>query len=362
MIFLRTLIRLKNNSAIILLSVLWTMVILTILAISLGRKSSIEVALAKHAMGSFRAKYLAWAGLVYTVNLIRMDSEDNKSNQSDTQYQCGVPFNIGRTPQELFQKMPLESGYFSVEYSFIDNKDSTAQTIFGPQAEEGRINLNGLNPQSYAILKSLITLLGYDLETAEMIAASAIDWQDEDSNASFEEAGAEDKYYMGLQKPYHCKNAFFDSLEELLLVRGMTPEIYSRIKPFITVFPKGEDYLINFDTAPSLVLQALAYSLIGTTTNTASEDADALIEKIVAYRKGSDGAFATYDDQVIELVDLSLNAKEKTLFLVMNQYRKKISDYMNVRIKAKDEASSVQVDVEAIIRREDLSVVYWNRH
>ena len=55
----------------------------------------------------------------------------------------------------------------------------------------------------------------------DQIAYSIIDWIDSDSNTSPD--GAEDDYYMSLPNPYHCKNSYLDSIEELLLVQGMTP-------------------------------------------------------------------------------------------------------------------------------------------
>jgi type II secretory pathway component PulK len=52
---------------------------------------------------------------------------------------------------------------------------------------------------------------------------SLYDWRDDDSQ--LEGDGAEDDYYMGLSPPYHCKNGNFETVEELLLVRGAYPEL-----------------------------------------------------------------------------------------------------------------------------------------
>jgi len=54
-------------------------------------------------------------------------------------------------------------------------------------------------------------------------AAAIIDWRDEDSAVT--EQGAEDDYYVGLAPPYHCKNAPFETVDELLQVKGVTPEL-----------------------------------------------------------------------------------------------------------------------------------------
>lgn len=55
------------------------------------------------------------------------------------------------------------------------------------------------------------------------IADSILDWMDEDSDPR--ENGAEDEYYAGLDPPYYPRNGLPDSLDELLLVRGITPKL-----------------------------------------------------------------------------------------------------------------------------------------
>ena len=37
--------------------------------------------------------------------------------------------------------------------------------------------------------------------------------------------GAKESYYSGLTPPYHCKNGPLDSLEEMLLIKGVTPQL-----------------------------------------------------------------------------------------------------------------------------------------
>ena len=55
------------------------------------------------------------------------------------------------------------------------------------------------------------------------VANSILDWLDPDDTPRSD--GAEDDYYSSLPNPYHCKNGPLDSLEELLLVKGVTPHM-----------------------------------------------------------------------------------------------------------------------------------------
>jgi len=61
-------------------------------------------------------------------------------------------------------------------------------------------------------------------EMTEEIADSIIDWRDKDSECG--PAGAETDYYSALEVPYDAKDAAFETARELLLVRGIEPELF----------------------------------------------------------------------------------------------------------------------------------------
>jgi hypothetical protein len=58
--------------------------------------------------------------------------------------------------------------------------------------------------------------------TAEL-AASIVDWHDADSTTT--PGGAESDYYMMQPEPYACKNSAFETLGELRMVKGATPDV-----------------------------------------------------------------------------------------------------------------------------------------
>ncbi|RPI99290.1 MAG: hypothetical protein EHM36_16225, partial [Deltaproteobacteria bacterium] len=61
-------------------------------------------------------------------------------------------------------------------------------------------------------------------EQRDIIVDSIQDWRDKDDLHRL--SGAENAYYQSLPEPYNCKNGDFDTVEELLLVRGITPELF----------------------------------------------------------------------------------------------------------------------------------------
>ena len=56
------------------------------------------------------------------------------------------------------------------------------------------------------------------------IVNSILDWIDADDQTHVE--GAETEYYQTLSPPYTAKNGPIDDISELLLIKGITPEIY----------------------------------------------------------------------------------------------------------------------------------------
>ena len=96
------------------------------------------------------------------------------------------------------------------------------------------------------------------LDIAEPILQAILDWVDADSEVRFPN-GAEDAYYLKLDTPYRAANRPFTDVSELLLVRGVTPEVYARLRPFVTALPDHAD--VNINSAPAEVLMSLAPEL-----------------------------------------------------------------------------------------------------
>jgi general secretion pathway protein K len=90
---------------------------------------------------------------------------------------------------------------------------------------------------------------------------SIIDWTDNDDEITYlpfvkhTNLGAESAYYGGLVPPYNCKNAPLDISEELMSVKGVTPQVYESIRDYITVYGQGE---ININCASKSVIESLS--------------------------------------------------------------------------------------------------------
>ena len=346
--------KLNKRSGIMLLSVLWMLVILTVLAVGLGRSTNIELALTKHAIAQAKAKYYAFAGIEFSKNQIKLDSKNKQSLFFDNLYCFAVPKISEVSAESLFKQNEIDDGYFSVRYDVGDKNVLHLKSGYGFLDEDRRININALNAKTASVIRELLILKGSGHDAANTIAYSIVDWVDADSRIVNETYGAEDDHYSGLDRPYHCKNLPFDSKEELLLVKGMTAEIFSKIKDHITIFPKKGRFFVNFDTTSVEVLKSIARSVTGGLTNAEIIDADSAVEKIIVFRKGGDG-------KVFDLNEIHFNAKEKVVLRSILKYRAKRSNFINVNVIGVEEDRNVRSIIKTVIDCNDLSFVYWNR-
>lgn len=113
----------------------------------------------------------------------------------------------------LYECEDVPIGEASFWFVGRDEQDpSMGLASFGLVDEASKLNLN---TATAAMLEGLPGM------TPEL-AAAIVDWRDSDDEVS--ENGAENESYLRLDPPYECKNAPFESVEELRLVYGMTME------------------------------------------------------------------------------------------------------------------------------------------
>jgi general secretion pathway protein K len=152
----------------------------------------------------------------------------------------------------------------------------------------GRIQINKLvylegdqkgkyNKKQKELLTRFLSSKEFDLDSEEVgnIVDAIKDWIDPDNETT--KFGVESSYYQTLEKPYSCKNAPLEFLEELLLVRGITKKLFYGAKdnPGISNYltTQGEG-LININTADPLVLRSLSEHMDQET-----------VEEMIAYRE-----------------------------------------------------------------------------
>ena len=171
---------------------------------------------------------------------------------------------------------------------------------------ERKVNVNTANA---AVLQQLLTLMGVNADDISVISDSIQDWRSPSGPPRV--AGAQSDYYQSLTPPYYCKNAPIDDLSELLLIKGVTPEMYwgggSSNSPAIPQRPKlglsnSPDEIPAYPFGLADVLTAVSSGKIN--VNTADANVlqlipgvdEAIAEAVIQQRSGPDGVDGTEDD------------------------------------------------------------------
>jgi hypothetical protein len=195
----------RSGSA--LLIVLGVMAILSLLVAEFGRGLRADLRasggfyeeaqndqLARSALAAAQvelAKPQLYADATGNVYFVSSDETSESEMEELSQYRQGFPLGRGR-----------------VSYHFV----------MKPYA----LNINELS--AAALGRLFETACGMDEGDERSALVDAIlDWVDADNNPRAD--GAEEDTYQALDPPRHCRNAPFETIEELLLVNGMTPEL-----------------------------------------------------------------------------------------------------------------------------------------
>ncbi len=92
----------------------------------------------------------------------------------------------------------------------------------------------------------LMRLIGIPPQIAEQVSAGASDWIDSDGDQQGN--GAEDGAYTGQQVGYRTSGTLMADPSELRAIAGMTPDIYTQLKPWICTLPIPRPSTINVNT------------------------------------------------------------------------------------------------------------------
>jgi general secretion pathway protein K len=161
---------------------------------------------------------------------------------------------------KLLQKQ-LSGQEYSTLSPTLKQEDETGTLEITATEESGKINLNDLvtpRGELNAATLNQLKLLGKRLKIPDELWEALADWLDNDDLPRSN--GAESSYYQSQKPSYTPRNAKMVTLAELSLVKGFTPEMVTRLSPFVTVYPGRfgvPPSMININTAPMEVIAAL---------------------------------------------------------------------------------------------------------
>jgi general secretion pathway protein K len=200
-----------------LISVLWALGLLTAISLSLLWSSNISYGLVRNDLETARVDVVAEAAVNRAVAAL--------------------------LDPRLERRWRTDGGVQNFEF------DGTQMRI-SIQDELGQIDLNQADaPLLIGLLKSA----GLDFGSADSLADKILDWRTPTPLKRLN--GAKDRDYRQAGSAYQPRNGPFQSVDELLLVMDMTPALFQRIEPALTVY-SGRQF-IDPQLAPREALAAL---------------------------------------------------------------------------------------------------------
>ena len=236
-----------------LIVALWTVSILSLLAAAAGVRAWLEIRLARGQIDRMREERLVAAAATLARRVLPTD-EKAPATLKDPWADDAA----------LFKDVRLAEGTFSVVKPGSGGADG-AGAVYGLEDESDRVNLNAAGADA---LRSLLP------DADPEVPAAVARWRQ--ASAPPLSTADDDDYYSSLPHPYPRKRSDYESVEELLLVRGMTPELYAALAPLVTVYSRS----VNVNTATPRTLAALGVG-------------PSLAGKIMAFRAGAGGTFSS---------------------------------------------------------------------
>jgi len=247
----------KKENGVALVLALAVVALLVSLVVDFSYTMMVDLTLAANLRDGEKAFYNARSGIELAKHLLQEDDPDYDALDEDWALLAEHPGFLSQDDEGRFKiTIEDEAAKFPINKLVTGEKEK--------KVDPGR--------------SEQLRLLFEVLEFAPELVDPIVDWLDSDSESV---GGAEDAYYQSLPSPYACKNGPLDSLDELLLVKGMTKEILYGTEEkkglihFLTLYSDDKG-LLNINTASAEVIQSLSKDI---TQNQAQDIVDYLKEK-----------------------------------------------------------------------------------
>lgn len=212
-----------NRRGVVLVVVLVVVAVLALAAYAFHDVMMAENEVTQMAGRQIQAYSLAASGVADLQVFLTQDAATQ--SEAGGRYDNAARFQAVAVVQEEGE---TEAGRFTVVAPALDADGNPSGVRYGLEDESARLNLNALTwiekqsealGQETAARDLLMALPGMTEEIADAI----LDWLDDNEEAR--EYGAESDYYASLSPGYAPKNGQLETVEELLLVRGVTPQL-----------------------------------------------------------------------------------------------------------------------------------------
>jgi general secretion pathway protein K len=275
----------SNQKGIALIIVILMLSIIVALTVQFSRASRSAVYDAANMSDGIRLRYVAKSGFNAAQALLLV----NKDNYDTLTQDWAKTAELSAQSEGYFN-----SGAFRVIIEDESGKISVNKLLTG----------TAVNPAVREMLVRLLSLPEFRLEPEriQIIIDSMKDWIDTDNEVTG--SGAENDYYKSLDKPYAAKNGPLDTLGELLMVKGISGDLYfgtqetPGLEKYLTIYGDGK---ININTCPKLLFRVLAQAI----TSDMADEMDRYRRNVDNYSSLSD---PMWYKKIPSMVNISVNS------------------------------------------------------
>ena len=196
----------SRESGIALIVVMIAVLVLSLLAWKFAAYMKTEVTLARNSNNEAELEWIGRSGVEYAKWVLA-----GNCNPYDALNQRWAGGSDDRCTNSPTPEATVTLGHGSFTWKITDL--------------ESKANINMCVAQGGdRLLQQALVLAGVDAGEMPSISDAILDWIDD--NHATRPNGAENDYYHGLNPPYDAKNGPVDDMSELLLIRGVTPDVY----------------------------------------------------------------------------------------------------------------------------------------
>jgi general secretion pathway protein K len=319
-----------RERGIALIMVLGFVIVLAVMATAFATNMQVEARLARKANNDVKVEWICRSGIelskyILTQQMANAQEPYDSLNQKWAGGPAGTNgFNIFLENLNLTNSAWAENTVlgqiFPDQVEFEEKIGTDARCTIQIVDLERKFNINRAAEDSMGRfpLEKTFELMEVNTGLSPYLVDAIKDWRDTDDNRRV--SGAESDTYETKIPPYTAKNGPIDDLKELLLVEGMTPEIYwgSRAKqiaanplhaPITTVggVDEDEELIYPFGMADIFTPISTGYINLNTTSREVMQLVpgfdQARVDLILQMRAGLDGLDGTEDDEPFDTVD-----------------------------------------------------------
>jgi len=226
----------RAEEGIALMLVLVFIVLLSAIVVEYTYEAQVEASLSEASQSDFEAYLAAKSAIASGLALLHADliGEDAVASGLESlsamglgNPDVGVSQDFDSLQDIWVQGVPGQMINEAMMQCSIDDECAklNLNSIFTMMVEEGEeAEQAEQTEEPDPILEEALRYLFATFEVEEDPVDAILDWLDVDEDPR--PLGAESDYYASLETPYPCKNGPMDSIEELLLIRGITPDLY----------------------------------------------------------------------------------------------------------------------------------------